>query len=201
MPKFEKVVKEWAAGKGLTANLHAVRLDDADCDFVTPPPTPPPSIAGTRNLNHTSTGGMLSEEHLSNEDDLAELEPSPSRTRHSRTNSHQVTQQSRHRINSTDSSIVGYTQPRNNTTYIKPATQQQIIGPPPGMVELQGNMPLHIHHHPSEEVTCSLCKAGYFPYRFSPNTVATESNRAMEGTHAKKRGKKLFGFQVTRADG
>jgi len=199
MPKFKKVVNEWAAGKGLTANLHPVLLEDTDCHYVSPPPTPPPSITGTRNLNHTNTGGMLSEEHLSNDDDLVEIELSPSRTRHTRTNSHQVTQQNRHRVNSTDFSVVGYTQPRNNTSYIKPAPQQD-IGPPPGMVELQGNMPLHIHHHPSEETNCSLCKAGYFPYRFSPNTVVAESNRSVEGVHTKKMGKRIFGFQVTRAE-
>jgi len=56
------------------------------------------------------------------------------------------------------------------------------------------------HHQQSEEANCSLCKAGYFPYRFSPNSLVAESNMVVERTHGKKKGKKFLGFQVARVD-
>jgi len=201
LPKFEKVVKEWADGKGLQAKPHYVPLDDADCDHAPAHSRTPSSAAGAQSYIHPEESAIINERQpIDEEYYLQEVEIRPKRTSNqARAKTYQVVRPQHGRSDSNNSAATSYSQPKSSTTFVRVPTQQQAVEPPSGTVELQGPMPPHIHHHPAEEATCKLCKAGYFPYKFQSNAVIPESGTP--GENVKRKSRKIFGFQVMRADG
>lgn len=79
------------------------------------------------------------------------------------------------------------------------APQQQGTSLQADMVELEGELPPHFHPPPTDEDTCSLCKAGWPDTPFQKKSDSVDLVKVNTEELERRRGFKIFGYLITRA--